>query len=171
MKITLDEIAGYVNTSFEKRPRVFQEPKKYSGRPKAKLPPDPANEYRGRDLTGIRIGGSKVLRREHGKYWRCLCDCGDEYLKPKNSIVKAIKLGSNSVCPECRKTGIPKYTRIRKLIVLQYVKEKRAYLCKCACGSETYISKTSINRGKKYSDFGCSDCWDFRRHQAKEALE
>ena len=29
------------------------------------------------DLTGQRFGRLTVLRRVHGKYWECLCDCGN----------------------------------------------------------------------------------------------
>lgn len=42
------------------------------------------------DRTGLRYGRLLVLRRDHGKYYECLCDCG------KTKLVNADHLGKDT---------------------------------------------------------------------------
>lgn len=38
------------------------------------------------DLTGQRFGRLTVLRRVHGKYWECLCDCGNTHIVNRDHL-------------------------------------------------------------------------------------
>jgi hypothetical protein len=122
------------------------------------------------DLTNKRIGRFIALRPSYErsqKDWICLCDCGTEFIRRQNEIVKGIVYE----CPNCvfRRSefyiGGKKFGRLH--VLHEYKMEiwndksrsnlkkvHRVWFCKCECGTEKWIDQQSISSGHTVS-CGC----------------
>lgn len=120
------------------------------------------------DLTGQRFGRLLVIKLEkidkrYGAYWLCKCDCGN------SSIVLAasLKSGATKSCKcyqyESKRNKFIDLAgqRFGNLIVIKKVEKPHDardgfsyWLCKCDCGNEKVISRSSLIGGHTIS-CGC----------------
>lgn len=125
------------------------------------------------DLTGKKFGRLLVLGRvkppEHVKrkelpYWGCLCDCGVY----KVILGDSLRNGGSISCGCFQKENISKKNfidlagkRFGKLTVIKRVPKPEHiagkevhWLCKCDCGSESIVRRSSLTSGAT-SSCGC----------------
>lgn len=114
------------------------------------------------DLSGRRFGRLVVLGYDytdhnHFKYWRCLCDCGNETSVMQSNLIN----GRTSSCgckKRERKTGDLTGQRFGYLTVLSYdhTDQHRTtqWRCLCDCGNEVVVSGSNLRKGSTKS-CGC----------------
>lgn len=122
------------------------------------------------DLIDKRFGRCIAIKSLHirsTKDWLCRCDCGTEFIRRQNEIIKGLVYE----CPNCvfRRSefyiGGKKFGRLHVLheYKMEEWKDKsrpgekkkhRIWKCKCECGTEKWISQQSITRGLTVS-CGC----------------
>lgn len=121
-----------------------------------------------KDMTGQRFGMLTVLRmdderHENGRaHWICRCDCGNEV----SVSGKNLRKGHTQTCGcKSREIAAEKYRkdltgkRVGKLTALRPGINPRtgksAWLCKCDCGNEVYVSMENFREGGQIS-CGCA---------------
>lgn len=115
-----------------------------------------------KNLTGLQLGKLTVISSEDriGRYPAslCRCDCGntkilrDDSILSKNARSCGCLLVKFSTLEDLTGKQYGKYTVIRRFIEdSKYVK----WLCRCECGLEKPIKRSTIIRGKA---IGCPDC-------------
>lgn len=131
-----------------------------------------------KDLTGQKFGRLTVIerlpnyRQENGRTrtrWRCLCDCGREYIGDGSHILHGDVISCGCVHNERAKswgsTGIPARTsaqkrmknqdltgkRFGRLLVVErdgFDKNRKAmWICQCDCGSTCSVRANHLRRG------------------------
>lgn len=97
---------------------------------------------------GKRYGKLTVIDYDHSDrhkkpYYRCLCDCGRECVKISDTLDKGI----STQCGKWDHSMIGK--RYGMLTVIDYdhsdSEGQAYYLCRCDCGTDKVIAKTSLN--------------------------
>ena len=110
------------------------------------------------DLTGKRFGKLVVLGLDHkdirGKtYWSCKCDCGNETIKSRSSLVTG---GVESCgCLNHKDLTGMRFGRLT-VLDLDHIDYNGIYFwrCQCDCGNEIITRNTSLNNGTTTS-CGC----------------
>lgn len=118
------------------------------------------------DLTGRKFGRLTVIEFDHsnhGAYWKCECDCGNEIIVVASSLLN----GSTQSCGCLNKERIHKSNfkditgkRFGNLVVVRKsdkkVKGVRStfWECKCDCGNTTIVNISKLTSGHTKS-CGC----------------
>ncbi len=113
------------------------------------------------DFSGKKIGRVSILENvERGKNsrWKCLCDCGKEFI----CLHRSFKRGDTFECKECReerKRGIDlsgrKYGRWTVLNRELDKNKKTTWVVKCDCGTLGKVPTYSLGRQGKSMSCGC----------------
>ena len=102
-------------------------------------------------LEGEKYGTIEVLSFEKvdetgRSWWRCRCECGNEYFASSATLRKA------KTCKRCAsKKMIPSGTRFGKLTIIKPCYDSRnrqAYECVCDCGNQRRYTSAALRRGK-----------------------
>lgn len=120
-------------------------------------------------LEGEKYGTIEVLSFEKvdetgRSWWRCRCECGNEYFASSATLRKA------KTCKRCAsKKMIPSGTRFGKLTIIKpcYDSQNRqAYECVCDCGNQRRYTSAALRRGKAKT---CGHCQinTFRKNGAE----
>lgn len=112
------------------------------------------------DLTGLKFGKLTVIEEivvfetQKRKKLRCICDCGNEILSRKDSILsgKTKSCGCSQVKDLIGKT-------FGRLTVIEFCENRGnhnecLWLCKCCCGKEKIVTGTNLKSGNVKS-CGC----------------
>lgn len=105
------------------------------------------------NMTGQQIGKLLIIERydstKHGVKWKCLCDCGGEFIFSG----LALRRGITKSCNSCTKGGNVLGEKFGRLTVIKkYGISKRGHatwLCKCDCGNEIVYTTSSLRSGTK----------------------
>jgi len=113
------------------------------------------------DYTGRKIGRVKVLesvQRGTQSRWKCLCDCGKEFI----CLAQSFKRGDTFECHPCRyerRRGIDltgrqfgRWTVIERQLDKN---NKTTWFVKCDCGNTGYVSTYALGRRGKSMSCGC----------------
>lgn len=126
----------------------------------------PAPILRKHIVVGFRIGDLTIIAEEQRDTavdrhkWRVACSCGVEEVRTAHSLMQSAKRG-RAACKTCRKTRAGQATwasrsvdvtgeRYGKLTVTgRYPNDRRAWICKCDCGTEVTRNLNSLREAKK----------------------
>ena len=106
-------------------------------------------------LVGQRFGKLTVVEMLPDEKCRCICDCGNEKITGTANLRK----GGTSSCgclrykPQKDLTG-QRFGRLTAVSYERTGKNKSAWRCKCDCGKEVFIARTSLVNGHTRS-CGC----------------
>lgn len=107
------------------------------------------------DLTGQRFGHLVAVERV-GRYWKCLCDCGNTTVKSTGHL----RCGNTKSCG-CRSSSLDDLTgrTFGRLTVLRRSPNRRTskavvWLCACSCGTQTEVTANEL-RSAKIKSCGC----------------
>lgn len=120
----------------------------------------------GNNLTNQRFGSLTVIgqaekRDKHrGKYWKCLCDCGNETIVRGDHLISGKTLSCG--CLQKMRAGANKIDELGhkygKLVVIAAAQSDEQghsrWLCKCECGNTRIYHGTTLRRGLALS-CGC----------------
>lgn len=110
------------------------------------------------DMAGQHYGRLTVIEREgstkQGKaLWRCLCDCGNEIIV-RGAHIRSGSVKSCGCLLDADMTG----QQFGRLFVVERTGTRKngevAWKCKCTCGAETIVRRSSLIRGRTQS-CGC----------------
>lgn len=117
---------------------------------------DKSNVIRGRtkscgciqrkDITGQKFGKLTAIKRDHGKYWLFKCDCGNEKVIEKSTVV----IGSVQSCGCIRSPSIAgqKFGKLTAIRCDHSDSEGCTWwLFKCDCGNEKVIKRNNVIQG------------------------
>ena len=114
-------------------------------------------------FIGKRFGRLVVIKHIEGKHWLCKCDCGNDKIANKDSLIMGHTKSCGCLVSEvARKNGSKSRIdlsgkRIGKLTVLEY-KGHGFWLCKCDCGNTKEILANNLTRKKKPTQScGCAN--------------
>ena len=121
------------------------------------------------DLTGARFGKLLVTKRAENTKdrqprarWECQCDCGNTKTIRSSSLIN----GTTKSCgclTRSRKYNLVDLSGLRfgKWIVIKKGEKKSGgttyWLCRCDCGKEKEVQRTSLIRGQSTQCTECSD--------------
>ena len=114
--------------------------------------------------------------KESSSKFLCKCDCGDINYYRGSSLIKNLSIHCRHCAAKNRqKTFFKKGDIINNLTVLsdEYIirqwsdSNRRFYLCKCACGNESYYPSSRLNTKKAIE---CKSCAYKKRPQSIEKL-
>lgn len=112
------------------------------------------------DYTGKKIGRVKILEsvQRSSSRWKCLCDCGKEFI----CLSRSFKRGDTFECKECRferKRGIDltgrKCGRWNVIERRLDKNNKTVWFCRCDCGNTGLVSSYCLGRRGKSMSCGC----------------
>lgn len=131
--------------------------------------PSCTNRNKIKNIIGRRFGSyfvssiSKKRMKSRGKYYNCICDCGNKRIVLGSSLLsgKSKSCGCN-IKDKLRKSMFEKNTILPgnifgELTVLEFVEYKNSrswFLCKCVCGRETTVIGNALKSGNTKS-CGC----------------
>lgn len=110
------------------------------------------------DISGQRFGKLIVIginkdyknfnSNERGSYWNCLCDCGNECIRSRDSLIKEGLHSCNHCLGKIDLTG-----ERRNMLVAMYPVRKSnngttVWHCKCDCGNEIDYDTIQFNTRK-----------------------
>ena len=105
------------------------------------------------DLTGQRFGRLVVIRRDHGKFWECLCDCGNIH------VVNRDHLGIDTNSCGCLKKEMLRAKRFRH-------GEARTRLHRIWCSMNERCNNPNTDERHIYYDRGIRVCDEWKSYEA-----
>lgn len=119
------------------------------------------------DLTNQRFGRLVVKESAPNKgkrtQWKCLCDCGNEYI----GLTESLRSGKLQSCgclrtETARKNGMKALNdltnqKFGKLTVIKYAgsdRDRSSWKCECECGNIVVVNQMELTRGDTLS-CGC----------------
>lgn len=111
------------------------------------------------DLTGKKYNKLTIIEKTYSKRlkkaWKCLCDCGNIAIFETSNIVKGVNLS----CGKCIKKIYPDltgqqfgyWTLLSRDASTPHIK----YNCKCICGKEKSIFRSTLTDEKFIGHCGC----------------
>ena len=108
-----------------------------------------------KDLTGLKFGEWIVLGRSNVKYkWKCECSCGKQRDILRGNLISG---DSTSCGHDSDKDKLIDLTgqKFGKLLVIQYSKENKQWLCECDCGNTVYKRSWDLRNNKAST---CGKC-------------
>lgn len=119
------------------------------------------------DLTNQRFGRLVVIEPAPNKgkktQWKCLCDCGEEYIGSTESLRAGTLQSCGCLRAEtARKNGMKVLNdltnqKFGKLTVIKYAgsdRNRSSWQCECACGNTIIVNQMELVRGDTLS-CGC----------------
>lgn len=115
-----------------------------------------------RNIAGIKFGMLTAIEpteeRIHGGYvvWRCICDCGNEVMVSRNSLVQGMKrnCGCNRSMTDYREYIGRKFGLLTVIDIIRHSKGYILFRCRCDCGRELEVKKADVLLGR-VENCGC----------------
>lgn len=105
-----------------------------------------------KDLSDMQFEDWKVLgyafTNDKGiSYFNCKCSCGNERVVARNNLISG---DSKSCGHESNKDQLISLEgqRFGELTVIEYIKEKKKWLCQCSCGNTTLKRSWDLRNGR-----------------------
>ena len=105
------------------------------------------------DITGQKFGKLTAIKKDHGKYWLFKCDCGQEKIINKSTVVS----GKTQSCGCIKRTDITgqKFNMLTAIRCDHNNSKGVSYwLFRCDCGSEKVLNRQAVMNGNTKS-CGC----------------
>ena len=112
---------------------------------------------------GDKFGRLTLIERDHKQsgswYWKCRCDCGNEYI----AAIKNLRRGFTKSCGCLRPDKMKELVGwiINDITVLKLMgreNNKTLYECKCKCGNTVILSRGQLNDKIE----NCGECYKYK---------
>jgi hypothetical protein len=111
------------------------------------------NQWKVIDIAGKQFGKLKALRYVGDSKWDCKCSCGEYRVVPTSQLTS----GKVTMCMSCLAKHIEKYynqisidltgKQFGELTVVEPLRDKHKWLCKCSCGKYIEVRGQYLRRG------------------------